>query len=104
MRFIALPAVRRLERLATAGCNPEQMLLPLRQELVQLTFITTNLSSSFLSILPLYKRDASLQIPAGHLPSLSNCRQPGLWALGSGCAFLWMLQTCVLWVGGRRAY
>lgn len=80
MRFIALPAVRRLERLAAAGCNPEQMLLTLRQELVGLTFITTNLSSPFLSILPLYKREASLQIPAGHLLSLSNCRQPGLWA------------------------
>lgn len=83
MRFIALPAVRRLERLATAECNPKQMLFTLRQELVELTFITANLSSSFLSILPLYKREASLQIPAGHLLSLSNCRQPQLWALGS---------------------
>lgn len=88
MRFIALPAVRRLERLATAGCNPKPVLFTLRQELVEPTFISTNLSSPFLSILPLYKLEASLQIPAGHLLSLSNCRQPalgfGLRALGSG--------------------
>lgn len=45
MRFIALPAVRRLEGLAAAGCNPEQMVFTLRQELVELIFITTNLSS-----------------------------------------------------------
>lgn len=59
MRFIALPAVRRLEGLATAGCNPEQMVFTLRQELVELIFITTNLSSPSLSILPLYNREAS---------------------------------------------
>lgn len=103
MRFIALPAVRRLERLATAGCNPKPVLFTLRQELVEPTFISTNLSSPFLSILPLYKLEASLQIPAGHLLSLSNCRQPRLWALGSG---LWEClsvdATYIMCVVGTR--
>lgn len=82
MQLIALPAGRRLERLATPGYNRKQVPFSLRQELVELKFITKMcpcLSSPSCSCtkrnLPPDSSWASL--------SLSNCRQPGL-ALGSG--------------------
>lgn len=88
MWLITLPADRRLERLATPGCIPKQVLFSLRQELVELKFIIKTcprLSSPSCSCtkksLPPDSSWASL--------SLSNCRQAGL-ALGSGLR-LWVL-------------
>lgn len=107
MRLIALPAGRRLERLATPGYNRKQVPFSLRQELVELKFITKCVPAFPHHPAPV-QREASLQIPAGHLCLLATAASQGLlWARGSGLSVclsvdpIHMMLCCEHERGGR---